>query len=62
MSGPKVSIYSACYNQKNTIKKCLDSILAQKTNFDFEIIIKDDCSTDGTIEIIKEYQKNTRKL
>ncbi len=57
MDDIKVTVYSACYNQKDTIKRAIDSVLAQKTNFKYEIIIKDDASTDGTTEIIKEYQK-----
>lgn len=51
----KVSIYVPCYNQKDFIRKNLDSILMQKVNFKYEIIVRDDCSTDGTREIILEY-------
>ncbi|USN95899.1 MAG: glycosyltransferase [Candidatus Nomurabacteria bacterium] len=51
-----VSVLSLSYNQKHYIKQCLDSILGQKTNFRFEVLINDDASTDGTAEIIKEYQ------
>lgn len=43
------------YNHKDYIAECLDSILSQKTNFDFVIRIFDDCSTDGTTEICREY-------
>lgn len=46
----------ACYNRKGYIEKALDSIIPQLTSDD-EIIISDDHSTDGTIEVIKEYQK-----
>ena len=52
---PLVSICSITYNHKPYIRQCLDSLLLQKTNFIYEIIINDDCSTDGTTEIIKEY-------
>ncbi|MFZ1301784.1 MAG: glycosyltransferase [Candidatus Microsaccharimonas sp.] len=54
---PKVSIVSISYNQEKFIKQALDSFLSQKTNFDIEIIIADDASTDGTREIIAEYAK-----
>lgn len=43
------------YNHCNYIKKCLDGIVQQKTNFKFVALIHDDCSIDGTIEIIREY-------
>jgi glycosyltransferase involved in cell wall biosynthesis len=45
------------YNQARYIKQALDSILMQKVNFDYQIIITDDCSMkDNSIEIIKEYE------
>ena len=52
-----VSIYCITYNHKDYIKKCLDGLVNQKTNFKFEIVIYDDCSTDGTREIVLEYIK-----
>lgn len=55
MNKPLVSICSITYNHAPYIRQCLDGFLMQKTNFPFEIIINDDCSTDGTTEIIKEY-------
>lgn len=58
----KVSICCITYNQKEYISKAIDSFLAQKTNFKFEILIHDDCSTDGTIDILKEYEKKYPKL
>jgi glycosyltransferase involved in cell wall biosynthesis len=53
---PKVSILCITYNQKDYIKQCIDSFLMQKTDFDFEILINDDASNDGTSEILKEYR------
>ncbi len=53
----KVSVTIITYNQKNFIRKAIDSALAQKTNFPFEILVGDDCSTDGTREIIQEYER-----
>lgn len=52
---PIVSICSITYNHAPYIRQCLDGMLMQQTNFEFEIIINDDCSTDGTTEIIREY-------
>lgn len=54
---PIVSICCITYNHAPYIRQCLDGFLMQKTNFAFEVLIHDDCSTDGTTEIIKEYEK-----
>lgn len=51
----KVSVIVVSYNQEETISKALDSILCQKTNFDFKVIVADDSSTDKTAGIISEY-------
>ncbi|PIY68584.1 hypothetical protein COY90_05200, partial [Candidatus Roizmanbacteria bacterium CG_4_10_14_0_8_um_filter_39_9] len=56
-SNPKVSILCLAYNQERFIKQTLNSFFMQKTNFDFEVIIHDDASTDNTVTIIKKYQK-----
>lgn len=53
----KVSIICVTYNHKDFIKKCLEGFISQKTNFKFEAIIHDDCSIDGTKEIVEEYAK-----
>ena len=50
-----VSISCITYNHAPFIRKCLDGFLMQKTTFPIEVIIHDDCSTDGTKEIIEEY-------
>ena len=55
MSSPMVSICSITYNHAPFIRQCLDGFLMQQCNFPIEIIINDDCSTDGTTEIIREY-------
>lgn len=52
---PIVSICCLTYNQEKYIRHCIDSFLMQKTDFDFEVLINDDASTDGTVEIIEEY-------
>lgn len=52
---PLVSICSITYNHAPYICQCLEGFLMQKTNFPFEVIINDDCSTDGTTEILREY-------
>ena len=52
---PKVSVCFITYKHENYIRTSLDAILAQKTNFDFEIIIGEDHSPDGTAKIVQEY-------
>lgn len=53
---PLVSICCITYNHAPYIRECLDGFMMQQTNFPIEIIINDDASTDGTTEIIKEYE------
>ena len=50
-----VSVVVSCYNQKDYIVECLDSILSQEVNFPYELIISDDCSTDGTQQVLQGY-------
>lgn len=52
----KVSIICITYNQKDYLRQALESMLSQQTDFKFEIILHDDVSTDGTKEIIHEYE------
>lgn len=54
---PSVSFLIATYNRVNYIDKCIDSILRQSLK-DFEIIVVDDCSDDGTQELISSQYKN----
>lgn len=54
-STPMVSVSLICYNQEKYISKAIDSVLMQKTKFDYEIVLSDDCSTDDTAEICKKY-------
>ncbi len=53
----KVSVWMTAYNHEKYLQQCLDSVLRQKTNFDFDIILGEDCSKDKTREIALEYQK-----
>jgi glycosyltransferase involved in cell wall biosynthesis len=50
-----VSICCTCYNQESFIEDCLDSLMAQKADFRYEILIHDDASKDGTVNIINRY-------
>lgn len=54
---PLVSILCLTYNQRGYVEQMIDSLLMQKTNFSYEIIINDDASSDGTKEILEDYAK-----
>lgn len=62
MRTPLVSICCVSYNHARFIRKCLDGFLMQQTDFSIEILIHDDCSTDGTTEIIREYEAKYPEL
>ena len=51
----KLSVMVISHNQAHLIRRCLDSILAQKINAPWEIVISDDASTDDTWDVIQEY-------
>lgn len=51
-----VSIYMLTYFHEKYVRKAIDSVLAQKTNYSYEIVISDDCSQDGTVDILKQYE------
>ncbi|PRY64255.1 glycosyltransferase involved in cell wall biosynthesis [Vreelandella songnenensis] len=59
---PVVSVICATYNHANYIEDAINGIIAQKTDFPFELIIHDDASTDGTQEIIKHYAEKYPEL
>lgn len=52
-----VSIDCITYNHENYIRDAIEGFLMQKTTFSFEVLIHDDASTDGTADIIREYEK-----
>ena len=51
---PVISVICCTYNHEAYIRSTLESILQQKTCFDFEVIVRDDASTDRTSEIVEE--------
>jgi glycosyltransferase involved in cell wall biosynthesis len=53
----KVSVLVMTYNHEKFIEQALDSVWVQKTNFEYEILISEDCSTDSTREIVQAFQK-----
>lgn len=57
MSDPVVSVKMITYNQAPYIAEAIEGVLRQKTIFPFELVIGEDCSTDGTREIVFDYKK-----
>ncbi len=52
---PKVIIRCLVYNHEPYLRDCLEGFVMQKTNFPFKAVVHDDCSTDGSAAIIREY-------
>jgi glycosyltransferase involved in cell wall biosynthesis len=52
----KLSVIVLCYNFEKYIEQCLISILSQRTTFDFEVLVRDDFSTDKSASIIERIQ------
>ena len=50
-----VSVLCTAYNHEKYIRQCLDGFIMQKADFAFEVLVNDDCSTDRTADIIREY-------
>jgi glycosyltransferase involved in cell wall biosynthesis len=57
ITSPKVSIVIITYNHERFIAQALDSVLMQRVDFAFEIVVGEDCSTDATRKIVCEYQR-----
>lgn len=51
-----LSVHLITYNNEKHIEETLQSILKQKVDFNYEIVVGDDCSSDNTLHIINEYQ------
>lgn len=57
----KVTVYMINFNQERFIKEAVESVLMQECEFDFELLIADDCSTDNSKNILKNIIKNHPK-
>jgi glycosyltransferase involved in cell wall biosynthesis len=53
----KVSVIMITYNHERFIEQAIESVLAQQADFDYELLIGEDCSTDNTAEIVRRYQR-----
>lgn len=54
---PKVSVLLLTYNHEKWISQSIESVLMQQTDFDYELVVVEDCSTDRTREIVRDYQQ-----
>jgi glycosyltransferase involved in cell wall biosynthesis len=54
---PLVDVNIAVYNHARYLKKTLEGVVRQNTTFPFRVLIGDDCSTDGSVEILQEYER-----
>ncbi|HTW93005.1 MAG TPA: glycosyltransferase [bacterium] len=54
---PRVSVSMITYNHERYIAQAIDSVLAQKVDFDYEVVIGEDCSTDRTRSIVESYAR-----
>lgn len=62
MSEPLVSVHMITYNHEKYLAQAMEGAISQKTNFPFEIIIGEDCSTDRTRDIVSSYYKKYPQL
>ena len=58
----KLSVIIPCYNFEKYIEQSILSALSQKTNFEFEVIVRDDGSTDSSLTHIKKFDSSIRIL
>lgn len=57
---PLASVMMLTYNHEPYIRQAIESVLQQNTWFPFELIICDDCSTDGTRDVVRHFQDDPR--
>ena len=58
----KLSIILITYNHEKYIKECIESIIAQHFNFEWELVIAYDCSTDNTLSVLEEYRTKIKNF
>lgn len=62
MEDIKVTVVCRTYNHERYIRQCLESLVSQETDFNYEIIVHDDASTDATASIVKEFEEKYPNL
>lgn len=61
INDPMVSVCIITYNKKDFIRETIESVLMQKTQYSYEIVIGDNASDDGTQQILSEYHENQKE-
>ena len=54
-SPPLISVCMTTYNHAPYLRQAIESVLSQQTSFRVELVLGEDCSTDGTAELCREY-------
>lgn len=57
MKNIEVTVSIITYGQEKYIRQCLDSVFEQKTSFEFQVVVAEDCSPDNTRAILLEYKE-----
>lgn len=57
-----VSVVIPAYNREEYIREAIESAIGQETAFPFEVIVSDDCSTDGTVQVARSFGDGVRVL
>ena len=58
----KISIVVPCFNEIETIKEITSKIVNTLNKYQYEILVIDDCSTDGSFKILNEIQSNNKNI
>jgi len=59
---PLVTVAAICYNHADNLERALDSVLCQRTDFPFQVVVLDDASTDGSQDIIRRYAAKDSRI
>ena len=59
MNGPLISVIIPAYNRRELLPATLDAVISQRFD-DYEIIVVDDASTDGTVEVARSFGEKVR--
>ena len=58
----KISVVIPCFNEINTISEILQKINKALNKYEFEVLVIDDCSTDGSVELLEKLKLNNKNV